>query len=60
MNEYLGEYQGNNAYSAVYKDDGQLYCVGLPALILETNKGLKWINDFTAFEILDVFPEENE
>lgn len=53
--EYKGEYKGYKVYSTIYRDDGEVYCIGLPAFILEKDGALKWVQDEESFEIMDYF-----
>lgn len=58
--EYLGEYKGNKCYEAIYRNDGEIYIVGLPAFILEKSEQLEWIQNEKSFEILNCFYPDEE
>lgn len=58
--EYLGEYKGYKVYSAIYRDDGEIYFIGLPAFILEKDGKLQWIQDNRSFVILNYFYPNEE
>lgn len=58
--EYIGIYDDFKVYSAIYRDDGKDYFIGLPALILEKDGVLQWIQDNRCFDILNFFyPDED-
>lgn len=53
--EYLGKYKKYNVYEPIYREDEELYIVGLPAFILDDNGKLEWVQDDRSFDILNYF-----
>lgn len=57
--EFIGLYNGAKAYSAIYRDDEEIYFIGLPAIILEKNNSIEWVQGEKSMEILNYFyPDE--
>lgn len=54
-----GFYNNSNVYSAIYRNNDELSCIGLPAFILEKGNKLEWVQDERSIDILNYFyPEE--
>lgn len=58
--EYIGVYKGYRVYSAIYRNDEEFYCIGLPALILEKNKKMEWVQNIKSLEILNYFYKDDD
>lgn len=56
--EFLGVYKGKSVYTPIYRNDGELYMIELPAYILEKDGTLKWVQNEKSFEIMRYFYED--
>lgn len=51
--EYIGKYKDYNVYNAIYRNDEELYLIGLPAIILERKGKLEWVQNKKSLDILN-------
>lgn len=58
--EYLGKFKGEDIYDLIYRDDGEIYFIGLPRFLVDNNGALRISGDDESFEIMDHFFKDED